>query len=292
MNDTSLQAFEALTWEGKSPLTSRSYLSDLAHFATWFAQANGEVFTSGGITLLDVRGYKSYLVTVAQFKPATVNRRLAALAKFCAWAKGQGLLAEDPTGEVKGVRRAQVAPKALNAVDLRRLLREVHKRGKKRDVAIVELLSNTGLRVGELAQLSLGDIELSPRKGLVTVRSGKGAKYRQVPLNVDARRALEEYLPIRPTAEGERLFIGQRGNGGLTPSAIWRVVKQYGQRAGLTISPHTLRHTFGTRLARSKDVDLVTVATMMGHESLDTTALYTRPSEEDMANAVEKLAVE
>jgi len=292
MNDISLQTFaESLTREGKSPLTVRSYLSDLAHFATWFAQANGEVFTPGAITLLDVRSYKSYLVTVAQFKPATVNRRLAALAKFCAWARGQGLLAEDPTGEVKGVRRAQVAPKALNAVDLRRLLREVHKRGKKRDVAIVELLSNTGLRVGELAQLTLGDIELSPRKGLVTVRSGKGAKYRQVPLNVDARRALEEYLPTRPTAEEERLFIGQRGNG-LTPSAIWRVVKQYGQRAGLTISPHTLRHTFGTRLARSKEVDLVTVATMMGHESLDTTAIYTRPSESDMAEAVETLAVQ
>ena len=70
------------------------------------------------------------------------------------------------------------------------------------------------------------------------------------------------------------------------------MVKQYGQRAGLDISPHTLRHTFGTRLARSKEVDLVTVPTLMGHESLDTTALYPRPSEADMAEAVEKLAVE
>jgi len=72
--------------------------------------------------------------------------------------------------------------------------------------------------------------------------------------------------------------VGQRGKA-LTPSAIWRVVKQYGQRAALDISPHTLRHSFGTRLARSKEVDLVTVAAMMGNESLDTTALYTRPSE-------------
>jgi len=76
MNNPSFQAFaESLTREGKSPLTARSYLSDLAHFATWFAQANGEAFTPGGITLLDVRGYKSYLVIAAQFKPATVNRR-------------------------------------------------------------------------------------------------------------------------------------------------------------------------------------------------------------------------
>jgi site-specific recombinase XerD len=292
MNDTLFKAFaQALEREGKSPLTIRSYRSDLAHFVAWFAHTNGEPFAPGGITLLDVRGYKSYLMTIAQFKPATVNRRLAALARFCGWARGQGLLAGDPTAEVKGVRRALVAPKALHAVELRRLLREVHKGGEKRDVAIVEVLANTGIRVGELANLTLGDIELSPRKGLVTVRSGKGAKYRQVPLNVDARRALEEYLPLRPSGAGQHLLISQRGSG-LTPSAIWRVVKQYGQRAGLDISPHTLRHTFGTRLARSKDVDLVTVATMMGHESLDTTALYTRPSEEDMANAVETLAVE
>ena len=84
----------------------------------------------------------------------------------------------------------------------------------------------------------------------------------------------------------------QRSNArilGLTSSAIWRLVKRYGRHAGLEISVHTLRHTFGTRLLRSQAVDLVTVAAMMGHESLDTTAIYTRPSEEDMAEAVEKL---
>ena len=123
------------------------------------------------------------------------------------------------------------------------------------------------------------------------MRSGKGAKSRQVPLNLDARRALEGYLSVRPSGAGEPVFIGQRG-GGLTPSAICRLVKRYGERAGLAIAPHTLRHTFGRRLARSKGVDLLTVATMMGHESLDTTAIYARPSEEDMAEAVEKLAVE
>jgi site-specific recombinase XerD len=167
-------------------------LCDLVQFATWFAQTNGEPFAPGGITLLDVRGYKC----------------------------------------------ARCTRVARNGISL-----------------LWGLLSNTGLRVGELAQLTLGDIELSLRKGLVTVRSGKRVKYRQVPLNVDARRALEEYLPVRPSGEGECLFIGQRG-GGLTPPAIWRVVKRYGKHAGLAISPHTLRHTFGTRLARSKDVDL------------------------------------
>ena len=69
-------------------------------------------------------------------------------------------------------------------------------------------------------------------------------------------------------------------------------MKNNGQGAGLEISPHTMRHTFGTRLVRRKGVDLVTVAAMMGHESLDTTAIYTQPSEEDMADAVEALWAE
>ena len=282
---------QALVQQGRRPLTVASYLSDLRGFADWFTQTNGEAFAPGGITALDVRSFKSYLITVAGFKPATVNRRLASLSRYCAWARTQGLLQDDPTAEVKGLRQVKPAPKALAAVDLRRLLREVHKRGIPRDVALVELLANTGLRAGEAAQLVVEDIELSARKGKVTVRSGKGAKYRQVPLNADSRRALEEYLAVRPQTGTSAFFVGQRGNG-LTSSAIWRVVKQYGRHAGLEISPHTLRHTFGTRLVRRKGVDLVTVAAMMGHESLDTTAIYTRPSEEDMAEAVETLGVE
>ena len=198
---------------------------------------------------------------------------------------------DDPTDEIKGVSQVKAAPKALNRLELRRLLREVHKAGDKRDIALVEVLANTGLRVGELAKLAFHDLELSERKGKLAVRSGKGAKYREVPLNADARRALHEYLGLWAW-EGERpLFLGQRGNA-LTPSAIWRVVKKYGERAGLAISPHTLRHTFGTRLVRRKGIHLVTVAAMMGHESLDTTAIYTQPSEEDMTEAVETLGVE
>ncbi len=292
MDHPSFQAFaEALTQESRSALTVRNYLNDLEHFARWFVQTNGEAFTPQGITTLDLRAYKAYMLTVAKFKPATINRRLAALSRYCRWAKAIGLIQEDPTEEIEGVRQMHGAPKALDALELRRLLREVHKGGQKRDIAILEILANTGLRVGELAQLTREDLDISERKGTVTVRSGKGAKYRQVPLNADARRALREYLDVRLQSESGAVFLGQRGNG-LTPSAIWRVVKKYGQRAELAISPHTLRHTFGTRLVRSQGVDLVTVAAMLGHESLDTTAIYTKPSEEDMANAVEKLAVE
>ena len=141
MNDTPLKAFaETLAREGKSPMTIRNYLNDLAHFARWFSQTNGEAFAPEAITLLDMCAHKSHLLTVAKFKPATVNRRLAALAGFCRWAKAQSLIVDNPTNQVGGVPEAQSAPKALGDTELHRLLREVYKSGKKRDIAIVEVL--------------------------------------------------------------------------------------------------------------------------------------------------------
>jgi site-specific recombinase XerD len=289
MTDHLTRFEQELVREGKRPLTIKSYLRDLRQFATWFRQTNGEEATPQGITILDARSYKSYLMTVRGYKPATVNRRLASPSRFCRWAKAEGLIESDPTENVKGVSQVKPAPKALDRLELRRVMREVQKSGKVRDIAIMEVLANTGIRVGELTRLALADIEMSPRKGMLTVRSGKGAKYRRVPLNADARRALEVYLETRPKGTESDLFLGQRG-GGLTSSAVWRVVKKYGERAGVELSPHTLRHTFGTRLVRSGEVDLVTVSAMMGHESLDTTAIYTHPTEDDMAEAAETLA--
>jgi len=113
MSDHFTEFEQALAREGKSPLTVKNYRNDLQHFAAWFAQSNGEEFAPAGITLLDVRAYKSHLVTLAQFKPATVNRRLAALAKYCRWAKAAGLIGDDPTAEVKGASQVKAAPKGF-----------------------------------------------------------------------------------------------------------------------------------------------------------------------------------
>lgn len=105
---------------------------------------------------------------------------------------------------------------------LRRLLCEVHKGGKKRDIAIVEVLANTGVRAGELARLTLEDVEVSERKGWLTVGSGKGSKYRRVPLNADARRALRQYLEMRLNVEQDHLFIAREAPGSRPrPSGGW-----------------------------------------------------------------------
>jgi integrase/recombinase XerD len=169
------------------------------------------------------------------------------------------------------------------------LVREVEQDGSKRNLAIIHLLRHTGLRVGELCALRLSDIVSSERRGTVTVRSGKGNKHRIVPLNNDARKAIKEYLDVRPKIADDYLFLGQRG-GPLRPQGVELLVKQYGKQAGLeNVTPHVLRHSFARQCQLIVGTDLVTVATLLGHQRLETTAIYTKPSEWDLEKAVERL---
>jgi site-specific recombinase XerD len=180
------------------------------------------------------------------------------------------------------------APRALPKKDVDRLIREVERSGNRRDLAVLQTLRHTGIRVGELTALRLADVEISERKGQLVVRFGKGSKYRVVPLNADARKALSDYLAVRPKSTSDALFLGRRSEG-LSPRAVEKTVLKYAQHAGLEdVSPHTLRHTFGKQ-ALDAGVDLVTVSRLMGHERLETTAIYTTPSAQDLEKAVEKL---
>jgi len=280
----------SLTAQEVARNTVQSYLLDLEAFARWFVTTNGEELSLNGITPTDVREYKAYLITVARAKPATVNRHLAAIRRLCRWAKGQGLIGENPAEEIKGVERVRVAPKALSKREVDRLTRFAQREGNKRDIAIIQVLRHTGIRVGELVALRLSDLEIGERKGKITVRRGKGGKYREVPLNNDARKALAAYLAVRPQVGNDHVFVGQRGNG-LTASAVQDVVGKYSRVAGLSgVTPHVLRHTFGKQTLDSGE-NLVTVAALMGHSRLDTTAIYTQPNQQDLERAVEKLAV-
>lgn len=197
---------------------------------------------------------------------------------------------ENPV-RVRNLGELQRAPRSLDERLYHRLLRAGQQHGSKRDVAIIQFLRYTGLRVGELCNLELKDIEMSTRKGKVIVRSGKSRRYREVPLNLDARRALQTYFAERPKVDDPRVFIGQRGNG-LTDAAVYDVVKKYARLSDVDgVSPHVLRHTFARSL-RDKGVDLVTVQHLMGHRRVDSTARYTKSSERDLEVAVSRLELE
>lgn len=274
-----------------APATVRNYAADLRVFARWFRDSLGEEFGARAVTPTDLRDYKAHLRIVERLQAATVNRRLAALRKFFVWAKGAGKIAELPTETVRGIPAAPRTPKALAKREVDRLIREAERHGNKRNLAIVLLLRHTGLRVGELCNLRLADVTVSERRGEVLVRGGKGNKDRTVPLNNDVRRALASYKEVRPAVADDHLFVGQRGEP-LRPQGVQQVVAKYARRAGLPeVTPHVLRHTFAKHVLDAGE-DLATVQRLLGHERLETTAIYTQPTARDLEAAVRRLEVD
>ena len=166
--------------------------------------------------------------------------------------------------------------------------RSFYKEGNKRDIAIFEVLANTGIRVSELCSLKLSDVQISERKGKLIVRCGKGQKYREVPLNSDARKALNEYLKSRADENNERLFLGERGP--LTPSGVFRIIKRYARDAGGRGIAAPAKAYFCEAALLQAGVDIVTVQQILGHANLNTTAVYLKPDYTEQETAVEKIS--
>ena len=130
------------------------------------------------------------------------------------------------------------------------------------------------------------NVALNDRSGHIVVRSGKRGKYREVPLNAGARKALREWLEVRPDVDSDALFIG-RDRIPLKPRGVQRRLDFYARRAGLEgVTPHVLRHTFGKNLVDAGR-PLTEVAALLGHARLNTTGVYTQPGQEDPRRAVE-----
>src|SRR5215212_4633624 len=161
--------FQALSLQGAAELTIRNYRSDLAHFVRWFADSTAEPFSPAAITPTDIRDYRSHLLNVERRAPATIQRRLTTLRKFCQWALAHEQATEDPTKGVKSVASVPRAPRWLEKKDVDKLLRAGERSGNKRDLAILATLRHTGLRVSELCSLKVESLQLAERKGQLQV---------------------------------------------------------------------------------------------------------------------------
>jgi site-specific recombinase XerD len=234
-----------------------------------------------------VRDYKLYLKTERKAKPASVNLTLAAIDHFYLFL---GL----DRAKVKREDLPQQSPRALKPEEQKVFLRAVERTSSIRDQALARLLFYTGLRLSECAALNVDDILISTRKGMVIVRSGKGETYREVPLNVEVRKALKEWLKERskrfPHLSDSGLFLSLKGRR-LSTRAIDLVLRQLGADANLEVSAHILRHTCLSNLVRRGN-DLVLVAEIAGHKRLETTRRYSLPSVEDREQAMEGLQVD
>jgi len=302
----SLTVFETYLHEQDCAiLTVRGYLADLEHFSLWFNQTNAEALSPERLTPTDVKAYKQHLLVVERRKASTVNRRLAALSAYAKWALVTGKIHSDPTLNVKSVKQVTNAPKWLDKQEQFALQRAIERDlqlsklrypkrwvTRRRDASLTLFLLNTGLRLGELIAMRLGDVQLSERKGSLLVQNGKGSKQRTIPLNAEARKALQEWLAIRPQTESETVWLAVEGEqDGLSGRAVQRILERYAQEAGLEeLTPHLLRHTFAKNLV-NQGVGLEKVAALLGHANLNTTRIYVTPDARDLEQAVEGLVV-
>lgn len=274
--------------QGKSESTVISYGQGLRAFADWLGSCG--IFALAAVTPRHVADWKSHLQRVERLQPATVNLKLVAVSRFFHWAVVEGLAPTNPAAAVKQLSRAKLQPHALSEAETQALVRAAEADGDLRNIAIVELMLGAGLRVSELLALRPADLVLTGTGGKLVVRQGKGGKFREIPIPLSARRAMDAYLETVEIGKGDTIWQGTRGCLA-TGSAIKKILKRLAAAAGIAhIHPHMLRHTFARRYLDANPGDLRGLATLLGHASLNTTMIYTEPTMDDLAVRVQRAA--
>jgi integrase/recombinase XerC len=251
-----------------SPHTLRAYRGDLQDFA----RSIGELRGAEG---RDVRAWLAAL-HARGLDATSIGRKLAAVRSLYRFLARRGVVRRNPAREVRAPRLAKKLVSFLPADEAKAVVdaRNLGGASRERDVAVLEMLYATGLRVSELAGLDLDAVDRETR----TVRVlGKGRKERIVPYGAPAARALDAYLGRRASGHGA-VFVNARG-GRLTTRSVHTIVRRAARAAGVTrrASPHTLRHTFATHLL-DHGADLRMIQELLGHSRLSTTQRYTHVS--------------
>ena len=271
-----------------SPNTVESYARDLAALAA-FAEAN-EV----SVETLTRRDLEAFVRTqmASGLSPRSVARTVACIRGFYRFVSLEQKRDISPADDLQAPRAWAALPKFLDLEDVDKLLAVPDTSTPRglRDKAMIEVLYATGLRVSELVAVRPNDLHLD--EGYLTC-VGKGDKERIVPLGQDAVTWVRKYVGEGRSQLAKRgspwLFVNARDGGALSRVGFWKVLKEYGVKAGVTreLSPHVLRHSFATHLLE-RGADLRSIQMMLGHSDLSTTQIYTHVLEARLRTVYDK----
>ena len=275
-----------------SPHSLYSYRYHLEKFINYIKQCGIDSFDQ--CTLSIIRKYVYSYKDSRNLSANSVRLIISVLKSFFNYLSDENLISSNPTRKIKLPKKVAPVPKAIAKFEIERILNAINisplrcQKNQIRDRLIISMLYYTGIRKSELLALNWNDIDLS--KSVLTIRSGKGRKYRTIPIHPKLQSLLDLYLEQRLPLKNYALFIGEQGKR-LSRNSFANILTMYLKLSGLDLkgfSAHSFRHSFATHLVES-GVDIFTVQELLGHASLDSTKIYISFSHQKMTSAVQCL---
>jgi integrase/recombinase XerD len=277
--------------KGLADNTLESYSRDLKQYYGFLSGDSPAAPSLANASQSTIVAYLMYLRKQGK-ATATIARRLAALKAFYQFLVKENYVAQDPTDDLSSPKLERKLPKVLTVEEVERLLAQPDTSNPvgKRDKAMLELLYATGIRVSELVNLNVMDVDL--REGFIRCM-GKGSKERVVPMGEIAISALCSFLDnarlkVIADPKEKAVFVNHHGKR-LTRQGFWKIVKKYAAQAQIRkeITPHTLRHSFATHLLEN-GADIRAVQEMLGHADISTTQIYTHVTKDRLKDVYAK----
>ena len=283
--DSNLRSFlnYLLVDKGLSNNTVKAYEADISSFFQWL---DNEDLKYKNLQEDHINQYISFLFK-RKMRSSSVNRKISSIKSFYIFLVKRNFVKNSPLNDLVTPKQEKYLPESMSEAEVDKLLNspDVSNKIENRDKAMIEMLYATGMRISELVNLKITDVDM---KRCVVKVFGKGSKERLVPFGETALDSLKSYLNDREQSSSKEIFLSNRGKK-MTRVAFWQRVKIYLIRENLknSISPHTLRHAFATHLI-NRGADLRSVQLLLGHSDLSTTQIYTHIAKQRLSDVLKK----
>ena len=270
--------------KGLSSNSIKAYKIDIKKFVSWLSCSNKPSFIK--ICESDLNEYIAFMFK-NKLSSSSVNRNISSIKAFYLFLIKRKIIMISPAAGIITPKKERYLPTSMSELEVEKLLNSPKSliRIEIRDKAMIEMLYATGMRISELVNLKLNNVDTN--RCVVKVL-GKGSKERLIPFGENALEALNLYLNIRPSSNSKEVFLSNRKRR-LSRVTFWQRIKTYLKRENLklSISPHTLRHAFATHLL-NRGADLRSVQLLLGHSDLSTTQIYTHIAKQRLSEVLKK----